>query len=872
MNSRTRALWATTALVSGMLLAGAASAQSSGTDAAEGTVVDTVVVTGARGPRTISGAVVAQTVDKTRSTITQEYISRQQAGQSVISLLNNVPGLNFTNNDPYGNSGGNIRLRGFDGNRISLTFDGIPLNDTGNYAVFSNQQVDSEIIDRASVNQGSTDVDSPTASASGGTISYVTARPLEEMGAQIRTSIGSFNYGRVFGRFDTGAFGPWGTTAFITGSYTDYDKWKGPGSLEKKQYNGRIFQDLGDGDFASLAFHWNENRNNSYNTFINLAQFNLGLKPENDIACFRPAPGAGTVQNESTQATAITYFGGTLNNTSCTNDSRTRINPSNTGNIRGQFNYGITDNIRISIDPSFQYTIANGGGFTLFNERDDRLDQNSANNLGTAGAIAIPTAPQCLTAAVLNTGVDLNGDGDSCDNVALYTPSNTNTRRYGVLSSLLWDINDDHRVRISYTNDYGRHRQTGEAIRYNADGSVPEVFAGENTWGNEDLRVFGRDGSYLRSRDRFSIALLNQISAEYRGQFFDDALSITLGVRAPFFERQLNQFCFSQSGTSTVRCSTETPSLTLANGNVQFASTGTTQFIRPYSETLKYDAVLPNLGASYRFLDNNSVYASYAEGISLPRTDNLYQPVRNASGALDFSSVQPETTKSYDVGYRYTSSTLIASIAAWYVSFENRIVTSFDNDPASPTFNLSIDRNLGSVEQSGVDAQFEYALTDTFSFGGSASYNTSEVQDDVPLGTGRFLPTTGKSLVETPEWTYSLRANWDVTEDWSLGLQGKYVGERFTTDVNDEKTPEYTVVDFDSRYDLTRTFGIRDAYVQFNVTNLFDEEYPASISSGNNAITIDVDPSAAVFNQNGVVRTFSLGAPRTMMLTLGTSF
>ena len=865
MNSRTRALWATTALVSGMLLAGAASAQSSGTDAAEGTVVDTVVVTGARGPRTISGAVVAQTVDKTRSTITQEYISRQQSGQSIISLLNNVPGLNFTNNDPYGNSGGNIRLRGFDGNRVSLTFDGIPLNDTGNYAVFSNQQVDSEIIDRASVNQGSTDVDSPTASASGGTISYVTARPLEEMGAQIRTSIGSFNYGRVFGRFDTGAFGPWGTTAFITGSYTNYDKWKGPGELEKKQYNGRVFQDLGDGDFASLAFHWNENRNNSYNTFINLSQFNLGLKPENDIACFRPIPGAGTVQNESNGSSIITYFGGNATG-SCTNDHRTRINPSNTGNIRGQFSYGLTDNLRLTIDPSFQYVIANGGGYTLTSERDDRLDQNTTNNA------TLTSAAQCVAAAILNTGTDLNGDGDSCDNVGLYTPSNTNTRRYGVLSSLIWDINDDNRVRISYTNDYGRHRQTGEAIRYNADGSVPEVFAGENTWGNEDLRVFGRDGSYLRSRDRFSIALLNQISAEWRGQFMDDALSVTLGVRAPFFTRDLNQFCFSQSGTSNVRCTTETPSFTLANGNVNFASTGSSQFIRPYSQTLKYDAVLPNLGASYRFLDNNSVYASYAEGISLPRTDNLYQPVRNAAGALDFSSVQPETTKSYDVGYRYTSSTLIASIAAWSVSFENRIVTSFDNDPASPTFNLSIDRNLGSVEQSGVDAQFEYALADNFSVGGSASYNTSEVQDDVPLGTGRFLPTTGKSLVETPEWTYSLRANWDVTENWSLGLQGKYVGERFTTDVNDEKTPEYTVVDFDSRYDLTDTFGIRNAFVQFNVTNLFDEEYPASISSGNNAITIDVDPSAAVFNQNGVVRTFSLGAPRTMMLTLGTSF
>ena len=50
--------------------------------------------------------------------------------------------------------------------RISLTVDGIPLNDSGNYAVYSNQQIDPEVIDEVNVNLGTTDVDSPTASAS----------------------------------------------------------------------------------------------------------------------------------------------------------------------------------------------------------------------------------------------------------------------------------------------------------------------------------------------------------------------------------------------------------------------------------------------------------------------------------------------------------------------------------------------------------------------------------------------------------------------------------------------------------------------------------------------------------------------------------
>jgi dihydroxyacetone kinase-like protein len=42
--------------------------------------------------------------------------------------------------------------------------------------------------------------------------------------------------------------------------------------------------------------------------------------------------------------------------------------------------------------------------------------------------------------------------------------------------------------------------------------------------------------------------------------------------------------------------------------------------------------VLPNLGASFEIDDNNSVYTSYAEGFSSPRTDSLYTAGRRGVG------------------------------------------------------------------------------------------------------------------------------------------------------------------------------------------------------------------------------------------------
>src|SRR6185295_1873058 len=255
-------------------------AQSSGTEA-----IEEVVVTGVK-TRAI-GMVGEQTAPKSRVSINSDYLATQTPGQSVFQSINQIPGVNFTNTDAFGTSGGNLRIRGFDGSRVSVTFDGVPLNDSGNYALFTNQMLDSELVDRVDVNLGTTDVDSPTASATGGTVAYRTKRPEEEMGGQVVLSGGEFNYKRGFFRLDSGEFGPWGTKAFIAGSYQNYEKFKGPGELEKKQVNAVIRQDFENGNFISAGFHYNENRNAFYRT-TSKANFELfGRDYDNLDVCTR---------------------------------------------------------------------------------------------------------------------------------------------------------------------------------------------------------------------------------------------------------------------------------------------------------------------------------------------------------------------------------------------------------------------------------------------------------------------------------------------------------------------------------------------------------------------------------------------------------
>jgi iron complex outermembrane receptor protein len=863
MITKKLAFLATTALVGNAFAAAGAYAQSTASS-----TMDYVVITGQSGPDNVGGAIQVETVAKARTTIDQEFIDKQVPGQTILQTLNIVtPGLNFTNNDPYGSSGGNIRLHGFDGNRVALTFDGMPLNDTGNYATYTNQLLDGELIAKAQVNTGSTDVDSPTAASTGGTIAFSSRTPADEFGGFVQGALGDFAFRRYMAFVDTGVFTPWGTKAWAAYSDQSYDKFKGAGGLKKKQYNFKIYQPIGDnGDFVSVAAHYNENRNNAY--------FGPSLTTYNANGSIATLPSVETdprgwkfdFNNNYAPITSTVRAGftGDIDLDPSANSSYygLRINPSNTGNIRGQSKFSIGDNLTFTLDPSFQYTLANGGtqNTLIYESCNGSTTSNTATNCPTLTRQLIGNLAPSAT-----RGVDINGDGDLNDQVRVMNPSNTNTRRVGVLSSLIWEVNPDHMLRFAYTFDRGRHRQTGEFGYINPDLTYASNFGGKDGEGDKINTVDG--ASFLRNRDRFSIAELNQFSLEYRGWFLDRDLNVSIGVRNPNFERELNQYCFSQVGSSNVRCTSETPNATLANGNVTFTG-GTTQYIAPYSKTLKFDDILPNVGVSYNFGDSQ-VFGSYAESTSLPRTDNLYTVFRLADGSIGNPNVQPETSQTIEIGYRYSIADVIFSSSIWSTKFQNRIVQSYDQD-----LGVSIDRNVGEVEQSGVDLAVGWEAADNFRLFGSASYNQSEVMDNIQTGvstttvgsvttvTPIFAMTKGKQLAETPDWTWSARAEYDFASWAQLGVQVKFVGDRWVTDVNDQQVGAYAVTDIDFRVPLD-DFGFEGSSIQLNVMNVFDKDYYGSIGS----------QTSSTVGQPGFGTPFAnIGAPRTATISFRYGF
>jgi len=847
----------------------AAVAQSTGTIDAE-----EIVVTGSRTRAPLQGIEVPD-APKARTVLNSEYISTQSAGQSILSTINIVPSVNFTNNDPFGSAGGNIRIRGFDGNRISLTFDGLPLNDTGNYAIFSNQQLDPEIIESVNVNQGTTDVDSPTAASSGGTINYRSLIPSEDLGGLVSASYGESykgrSYHRVLGLIQTGDILGTGIRAYFSASSARADKFRGPGTLAKEQYNARLYKELGtNGDFISIAGHFNRNRNAAFRNNLTLAQATTDFRADgrfnfdNNPLCARPTFASGSAQNENATSQPSTAVPGALD-TSCTNFFGVRLNPSNTGNARFNSKFSITDTVTFTLDAGYQYVLANGGGFTTLSETDPRA--------------------RGYVPGTFAGGADLSGDTDTLDTVAFYTPNTTNTNRYTVLSSLRWDFSEGQYVRLAYAFDYGRHRQTGEWGYLRDDGTPENVFGGRGG----ARQALTNTGYFLRQRDRFSIAQLNQISGEYRGKFFDDALEVMVGVRAPFFRRELNQYCYTQASSGNPLCTNvalgTTPLVVPTNPaspappvfsaqqtnalNYLYVIPVTTApagqpanaVYAPFQQTYKYNKVLPNFGVTFRPAERFSIFAAYARGLSVPRTDNLYR-----APVVD---VQPETSDNFDIGVRYTSPMLQASFGGFYNRFQNRIVTSFD-----PVENISVDRNVGKVETKGLEASLNVRPFPWFSFNAFGSYIDAQYKDNVPASATVTLPLAGKKLVETPEWNYGYRAQVRFGPA-SLGANFKRVTSRFSTDLNDQSIPGYSTYDIDARVSL-ESFGLRKTFVQLNVNNLFDTQYLGSISTQvstpTNSAGLVPGLATTATIPGGQNPTYVIAPPRSFVVSLQVGF
>ncbi len=235
----------------------------------------------------------------TGSEVTAKGIELQgaKATTSVYGALDILPGLNVESPDSNGLGAemNNVRIRGVRSSLGALTVEGVP-NYGGNPIGPRDYLYDMENMRGITVYKGAVPGDIGTGvGARGGALSLLPDWPHETPGLRFGQSFGSNEYSRTFFRLDTGSLSPTETRASASASYTDADKWRGPGSLgPRKNANLAVVQPVSERFEVKLWVNHNDLDQHLYRP---LTATDIGNLKENYDKDYNAAPTGAAAQD-----------------------------------------------------------------------------------------------------------------------------------------------------------------------------------------------------------------------------------------------------------------------------------------------------------------------------------------------------------------------------------------------------------------------------------------------------------------------------------------------------------------------------------------------------------------------------------------------
>lgn len=225
-----------------------------------------------------------------------------------------------------------------------------------------------------------------------------------------------------------------------------------------------------------------------------------------------------------------------------------------------------------------------------------------------------------------------------------------------------------------------------------------------------------------------------------------------------------------------------------------------------------YHATLPSLSAHEKITDEWSAYAQVAKGFLAPPID-----VIEVNGSR---SLKPELTNNYQLGTAYATREFTFGADVYYIDFSNYLT---ETEVKTANGNESTYINGGGAIYKGAEAEATYALTQTLSLYGNASYNKATYKN------------SDVQVAATPKVTAALGLLYSSPLGYFGSLMGKFAGEQYGVDnitgadgntvfQNSQRIGGYFTTDaaLGYRTDHGPWSGAKGYSVSVDINNLFD--------------------------------------------------
>lgn len=161
------------------------------------------------------------------------------------------------------------------------------------------------------------------------------------------------------------------------------------------------------------------------------------------------------------------------------------------------------------------------------------------------------------------------------------------------------------------------------------------------------------------------------------------------------------------------------------------------------------------LGLQYDLNENAMAYASFSRGYKGPAFNTFYNMSAN-----DILPISPETSDSWEIGFKYSGGSLLFNAAAFFTEISDFQANNLDN---STGVNITRLTNAGDVETSGIEADVTWKPVDGWTIAGGIALISAEIAEfKCPRDTdpAQCTDRSGLDVPYAPDLKYTLTSNY----------------------------------------------------------------------------------------------------------------
>ena len=454
--------------------------------------------------------------------------------------------------------------------------------------------------------------------------------------------------------------------------------------------------------------------------------------------------------------------------------------------------FTLSDNLHLSVVPYFQY--GNGGVTTSGQLSEDGSD------------------PYVMSSK----------QGGTRQLVGSFIYSNT--YRPGVIAKLNQDFGDNDSLEYGIWTEEARQQQGNNYTPVD-----PQTGIQANNWGNGNL-ITNQAGQTLQAWDQYTDSTTRKAFVTNTWTP-NDQWTINASVAYLWMERK--GYSYTYDGAFTAK-----DVLQNASGGYQQQS---------------WHKVTPTLGVKYQLDDRNQFYLGVGQTFRAPIGGALYNPLFNSAETKSIAS-KPESSWTYDLGWRFYGSRISAVVDAYASDFSNKQLTGTNQETSE-----SVYLSLGKVHMRGLNTELNVKLSQDWSIYGSYSYTQAIMESNLNTGYAVYS-THGRTLLNTPRNLLNIGVSFTHGPVWAT-LSTRTSSAFYGDWMNTEKVGGYTTLNLNAGWNFHDWGFMRKPYIKINGFNLLNRR---AFTFASNVTAFQATAGQTPY--------YSLLEGRSGMITVGASF